>query len=133
MALICRNLYLGMKVKEIILAVALLIGISGFMVTPAVSAEDCGKYSTSIIPCSTGGQSGIDGILLLAINILTAGIVIAAVGGFVYAGVLYSSSGDSQDNIKKAKDIMKNIVIGLLAYGLMYSVLNYLIPGGVFN
>jgi hypothetical protein len=122
-----------MKLKQIILSIALLVSIGCFVIAPIASAEDCGDYSTSILPCSTGGENGINGILLLAINILTAGIGIAAVGGFIYAGVLYSSAGDSQDNIKKAKEVMKNVVIGLLAYGLMYSVLNYLIPGGVFN
>lgn len=122
-----------MKIKQIILTLALLIGISGFIITQTVAAEDCGNYSTSIIPCSTGGQSGINGILLLIINIISSGIGIAAVGGFIYAGVLYSSAGDSQDNIKKAKEIMRNIIVGLLFYGLMYSLLNYLIPGGVFN
>jgi hypothetical protein len=28
---------------------------------------------------------------------------------------------------------IKNVVIGLAAYGLMYVILNFLIPGGIFN
>ncbi len=66
-------------------------------------------------------------------NILTAGIGIAAVAGIVYGSVLYSSAGGNPDGIKKAKEIIQNVILGLLAYALMYAVLNWLIPGGVLN
>jgi len=129
-----------MKIKQTILALALVIGISGFFISPLVSAITCGGVETSVISCpETGGetdditQSGIWGILLLVINILTAGIGVAAVGGIVYGSILYTSAGGDAANVKKAKDIIVNVVIGLVAYAVMYSFLNYIIPGGLFT
>lgn len=98
----------------------------------------CGGVKTSIIKCDQNNETGVGvqgnslwGVLSLAINILTAGIGIAAVAGIIYGAVLYSSAGGGQENVKKAKEIIQNVVIGLLAYGLMYALLNYIIPGGI--
>lgn len=100
--------------------------------------KTCGGVGTSVISCDQDASknlenNGIYGILLIVINILSAGIGIAAVGGVVYAAVLYSSAGANADNVKKAKGMFVNIGIGIVAYILMYSFLNYLIPGGLFN
>ena len=125
-----------MKIKQTIVAIALLLGISCFLVSPVVSAADCvdskgNKYSTSILPCSTDGQSGIWGLLKIVVNILTAGIGIVAVGGVVYGSVLYTTAGGSAEQMKEAKHIIFNVVLGLVAYALMYAFLNYIIPGGL--
>ena len=64
---------------------------------------------------------------------MTAGIGIAAVGGILYGSILYTSSEGSAETTKKARKIISNVVIGLLMYVLMYSFLNYMIPGGMFN
>jgi hypothetical protein len=78
-------------------------------------------------------NSGVWGVLLLAINILTAGVGVAAVGGIVYGSLLYTSAGGSPEQVKKAVGIITNVVIGVIAYALMFSGLNFLIPGGLFN
>lgn len=142
-----------MKIKQTILGLAFIIGFCVMLVSPATYAATCGEGSvelksgqsccggvvTSIISCEQKGvgssleNSGIWGILLLVINILTAGIGVAAVGGLVYAGILYTSAGDSPDGVKKAKTIMINITIGLVTYALMYAGLNFIIPGGLFS
>ena len=102
-------------------------------------AAECGGTTTSIINCGQNNagsdieNNGIWGVLELVINILTAGIGIAAVGGVIYGSVLYASSGANPDNVKKAKTIITNIAIGLIAYGLMYAFLNYIIPGGIIG
>ena len=70
---------------------------------------------------------------MIVLNIMTAGIGILAVGGIVYGGILYASAGDKAEQTKKAIGVITNVVIGIAAYGLMYVLLNFLIPGGVFN
>jgi hypothetical protein len=126
-----------MKIKQTLIALALLIGVGVLLFTPIVSAETCNQgqpneYETSIIPCSTDGQGGVLGILLLIIDILTAGIGIAAVGGIIYGAILYTTASGSMEQTKQAKTIIFNVVIGLVAYALMYSFMNYIIPGGIF-
>ena len=92
---------------------------------------------TSILPstlCDGNSNSGgVWGILLFVLNVLTAGVGIAAVGGFVMVAIMYTTGGDSPERIKKAKDMIVNIVIGLIAFGLMYALLQFIIPGGVFS
>jgi len=105
-----------------------------------VTAATCAGVETSIIGCTQKGgdnasakDSGIWGLLLLALNILTAGVGIAAVGGVVYAAILYTSASDRADQVKQAKDVLQNVAIGIAAYGGMYLLLNFLIPGGIFS
>lgn len=126
-----------MKIKQtilLILATTVLLGV--FMCQPLYA--DCGGVTTSIINCDqSGGNSvedtGVWGVLLLIINILTAGIGIAAVGGIIYGSILYITAGGSLDQTKQAKRIILNVAIGLVVYALMYSFMNFLIPGGMFN
>ena len=102
----------------------------------------CGDVETSIIGgevCKTGGKkdtlegSAIWALLLLAINILTAGVGIAAVGGIVVAGLRYSAARENAGEVTKAKEMILNIAIGLVAYAAMYAFLQFLIPGGIFT
>lgn len=105
-----------------------------------LALADCGGAKTSIINCDQNSKNpanaqdtGVWGLLLLAINIMTAGVGILAVGGVVWAAILYSSSSDSADQTKKAKEIIRNVAIGVVAYAAMYLGLNFLIPGGIFS
>ncbi|HMH70196.1 MAG TPA: hypothetical protein VK502_02260 [Candidatus Saccharimonadales bacterium] len=129
---------MNIKQKVITLALALssLLVISSSL-TP-VALADCGEAKTSVINCATGSgttakDSAIWQVLLIILNIMTAGIGILAVGGIVYGSIMYASAGDKADQTKKAIEVITNVVIGIVAYGLMYVVINFLIPGGLFN
>jgi len=95
--------------------------------------HEYGKCSDGSAPVTKVENTGVWGILLLAINILTAGVGVAAVGGIVYGAILYSSAGGSQEQVKKAVGVITNVVIGVVAYALMFSLLNFIIPGGLFH
>jgi protein-tyrosine phosphatase len=122
---------MNIKPRGPILAVLITILVSSLSMTSLVSAASCGATETVIVACTD--SSGIWGILLLCINILTSGIGIAAVGGIVYGSILYTSSGNDEARLKKAKEIIQNVIIGLIAYVSMYAVLQFIIPGGIFN
>ena len=123
------------------LMLSVTVVAAALVVVPGVYAQQkCGGVDTTVIACTQPGgdnvpidQSGTWGLLLLILNIMTAGVGILAVGGIAYGAVLYSSAGDKAEQTKKAVTIITNVVIGIVAYGLMYSVLQYLVPGGVFN
>jgi len=121
-------------------------GVSPFEGTKPKSSEDIDQYNamynhaygacdlSGTLPSSGDVQgSGIWGILELTLNILTAGIGIAAVGGIIYGAVLYTSAGGSTEQVKKATTVFTNVAIGVIAYALMYALLNFLIPGGLFG
>lgn len=101
---------------------------------PPVEDVDACETETSIIPvdCRTGGNP-IWGLLLLAINILTAGIGIVAIGGIVYAAILWTTAEDKNAQIVKSKETIFNVVVGLVAFALLWAFLQFLIPGGVFS
>lgn len=114
------------------------------MALPVAAQNTCGKDSsgedikTSIINCSQDNSGDINknaiwGVLLIAINVLTAGIGIAAVGGIIYGSILYTTASDDAGQTKKAIETIRNVILGLVAYGLMYIGLNFLIPGGIFS
>lgn len=78
-------------------------------------------------------DSGVMELLKWVLRIMTAGVGIVATGALVYAGILYASASDNASQISQAKTIITNVVIGIVAYGLMILVVNFLIPGGVFG
>lgn len=130
-----------MKIKQtirnLVLGGLLLIPVAFIATTPA--SADCGGVKTAIINCSQGGgggeveDTGLWGVLILTINILTAGVGVLAVAGFVYGGILYVSSGGSPEQVKKARVIFTNVVIGVIAFGGMFTLLNFIVPGGIFR
>lgn len=133
-----RNLVLGGLLLVPVVAAALIPSNSTF------AAGSCGGITTSIINCDQPGKAegetevdiedtGLWGILILTINIMTAGVGVLAVAGFVYGGILYTTSGGNPEGVKKARTVFTNVVIGIISFGLMFALLNFIIPGGVFN
>lgn len=123
--------------QKLLTAIFALIGLVAIPSSSAIAAS-CGGTETSIISCSqtstgtSAKDNGIWGVLLIVLNILTGAVGIAAVGGIVYGAILYTSAADNAQQVKEAMEIIRNVVLGLVAYGLMFIGLNFLIPGGVF-
>ena len=78
-------------------------------------------------------KTGVYLLLVWVLNLMTAGVGIAAVGALVYAGVLYASAEGKSDQVAKAKQIITNTVVGIVVYALMFLVVNWLVPGGVIG
>lgn len=83
--------------------------------------------STSILK----GVSDIDGLLALVVRVLSYGLGAAAVIGVVVAGIMYLTARDNESQVAAAKQRLFNTVIGLVAWVVMFSVVNWLIPGTV--
>ena len=77
-------------------------------------------------------NGGIFELLRWVLRIMTVLVGVGAVGGIVWAGILYGSAGDNTAQTKKAKTIITDTVIGIIAYGLMVIFIQWLVPGGVF-
>lgn len=101
-------------------------------------SSNCGGVKTSVLSCGGSKDSGnVEGggiwqLLLVGVNILTGLVGIAAVGGILYGSILYTTSRGKPEQSKKASMVLANTMMGILAYALMYSLLNFLIPGGMF-
>jgi hypothetical protein len=128
-------------IRTMVAVLLLTFGLTAVLAPVEASAlgnNGC-ETDTSVIKCTNvdeeGGvkQTGLWSILMLVIQILTAGVGVIALAGIVYGSVLYTSAGGSQEQVKKAMTIFTNVVIGVIAYAGMWALLNFLIPGGVFN
>ena len=85
------------------------------------------KASTSILP----GDTDINALLKLVVNILVYGLGALAVIGVVIAGILYLTARDNEQQVAKAKTRLIEIVIGLVAWAMLFTLLQWLVPGGV--
>lgn len=81
----------------------------------------------AIIPDSWG----INEILNMILTTLTAGLAVLATGSIIFAGFLYMTAGNNASQVQKAKTMIFNTVIGIIAYVFMWTILEWLIPGGV--
>ena len=103
------------------------------------SAESkCGGTKTSYLSCPTGSNDTVEDsnfwkLLETALNILAGLVGIVAVGGIVYGAIMYASAQDNESQVQQAKDIIRGVVIGLVAFIGMYALLQYLLPGGIFS
>ena len=134
--------------KKILLSVfaALLIGssiiIPTFSPTPvfAGTACTCKQKDGTEIPgetvdaailknaCDCGNGESVFYILELVVDTMTIGIGILGVIGISITGIQYLTAGGSEEKTRKAKRRMFEIVIGLVAYVLIYAALKWLMP-----
>ena len=123
------------------LCIVAAMGIYYVILAPFTArALECAALPKSICDAADkkAGSSDVSNtaiwkLLLWTLNIMIALVGLAATGAIIYAGILYSSAGGNADMIAKAKKIIMNTVIGIVAFALMYLGLNWLIPGGIFT
>lgn len=94
-----------------------------------------GCVSTAILGsggcvCDNNGSSVIR-ILGLVVDIMSIGIGILGVIGITIVGIQYLTAGGSEEKTRKAKRRMFEIVIGIVAYVLLYWFLKWLLPVGI--
>lgn len=73
--------------------------------------------------------NAITDILKMVVNILSIGVGILGVLGITITGIQYLTAGGSEEKTKKAKRRMFEIILGLVAYVLIYAFLQWLLPG----
>ena len=134
-------------IQTVVLTITMLmIPILTVAVVPApLHAATCGGVAVSILQCDKNEaeadkskktekveETGIWKILILVLNIMTGMVALAAVGGIVYASILYATAEDKSAQVQKAKETMFNVIVGLVLFAGMYAILQFLIPGGIF-
>ncbi|MDQ5982775.1 MAG: hypothetical protein QG549_772 [Patescibacteria group bacterium] len=93
----------------------------------------CGAARTNLIACKGKGEQALGDVLKIIISVLTVIIGIAATGGLAWAAILYAKAEDNASNVSEAKTLIRNIVIGILLYGFMVAIVNWLVPGGLIG
>ncbi len=122
-----------MKQKLTTCLIALTSAVGALLLfSRSVYALDCAVLPSEI--CSKAEDSeAIFALLNFFLTILVVLVGIVAIGMFIWAGILYASGDANSNRVAQAKTIMTNTTIGIIAFGLMYLALNWIIPGGIFN
>lgn len=126
------------------IGIVVLSGLVSLTLSPSsVSAATCGGVETSIISgdicegadveSTDSADNPIVSVFTFVVQVLTGAVGVAAVGALVYAGILYAAAGGDSGQVQKAKTMIKDTVIGIVCYGGMVVLLNFVIPGGVFG
>ncbi|MGI6612189.1 MAG: hypothetical protein ACOX0Z_01250 [Candidatus Nanosyncoccaceae bacterium] len=117
----------------IVMAMFVITLVSFISVPTTIVHADDNKTSDYAILNPPSKEGGISYLLGLIIKILTGLVAVAAVTSIIFAGVQYASAGDSPEKVKAAKDRITQTVIGLLLYIFMFTILEFLIPGGILG
>lgn len=121
----------GVNALVIVLVAAVL---AGARMLPVCAADECGEncVKTAILGtdhcvCDDKGSS-ILYILNLAVDILTMGVGILGVIGITWVGIQYLTAAGNEEQARKAKKRMSQIVVGLIVYALIYAIARWLMP-----
>lgn len=110
-----------------VMAVGVLVPVASVVVSEPVMA-DC--VQTNLFGCVDVDEegSGIKQLLSLIVTVLLYGIGAAAVVGVVWAGILYLTARDNEAQVAKAKTRLIEVAIGLIAWAMLFTILQWLIP-----
>ena len=128
-----------MKLKQTVLGAMTIATLGGGVLSlttaPSVAALECTVLPQYICDATDSDDLETSAtwlLLIFIINILTALIGFVAVAILAYASFIYAAAQSDENEVKKAKDMIRNVVIGLILYALMWSFAQWLIPGGIF-
>lgn len=89
---------------------------------------------TSILPsdwCGDNDGEAIFKILDIILYIMTFGVGILGTLGLITAGIQYTTAGDSEEKTSKAKRKIYEVVLGIVAWALLFVLIKWLLPGGI--
>ena len=72
-------------------------------------------------------------VIMSIFNWLSVGVGTVIIIFVVVGAMQYMTSAGNQDKAKKGIETIRNAIIALFLYFAMWSLINYLVPGGVFN
>ena len=107
--------------------------------TPAISpvttfgAEEKKVEAAILKGCAgkeTDSGEGILCIVFLVLNIMNVLVGVLGIIGIVVVGIQYLTAGGNEEQVRKAKRRLFEIVIGLALYALIAALINWLVPVG---
>jgi hypothetical protein len=94
---------------------------------------DGGACEDPAVQCKSNNCDLINKYVTPAINLLSLSFGVIAAGSLIAGGIQYSTSSGEAQKVTNAKKRIFNTLVAVLAYLFMYSFLEFLIPGGIFN
>jgi len=143
------------KIKKIKLSLTalLILAVPFFLFTPPASAFGVPIPSVNTTcPAGTAGtppncqpiaqpsklQYAVKNTKLVAdiqtiVNFLSAGVAIFITGSIIYAAIRYATAGSQPNTVVEARNRIIDSIVALIAFLLIFSFVQWLIPGGIFK
>lgn len=127
------------KLKQFAISLTVVLGlltpVMPVLVSVPVAACAADEVETNLFGCvpTDDDGSGIKRLLSLVVTVLLYGIGAAAVIGVVVAGIMYLTARDNEAQMAKAKTRLIEVAIGLIAWAMLFTLLQWLIPGFTEN
>ena len=118
--------------KYVTLAIGLQVALAAMKAVPVFAKGDCAK--TAILKINSGCNDGsaMFDILGMVLSVVTYGVGAAAIIGVLITGYQYITARDNSAQVMKAKNRLFQIVIGLVVWVMIWGILQFLLPGGLF-
>lgn len=89
--------------------------------------------TTQCIPTTsnTVQTNPIVAFLKMLLQFLAVGLGLAIVGGFAAGGIVYSTARGNAQQVQKAEEILRNTIIAVVLFIFTFTIVNFLIPGGL--
>lgn len=81
--------------------------------------------------CDACDGGAVFKVVSFFLKVISAGVLVLAVIGIIICGVMLLSARDNAGQVAKAKKRMIEIIIGIVVYALMFTIANFIIPGGI--
>ena len=94
---------------------------------PSALPDDCKPTDGQL----TKDNCGIVRYLVIFINVLSAAAGLVILASVIMGGIQYTTAGSDPQRVAAAKDRIRNAVIALLFFIFGFTLLNYLVPGGI--
>lgn len=109
---------------------------------PHYHGNKCGSVTTTILNCGSNYQgtgkdgldnSGLMGIVVFILNIVTGSVIIAGVGALAWGGFQYASAQGNAQQVQQAISTIRNTIIGVVVFILFVALVEFLSPAKVFG
>lgn len=124
-----------------VITVGIFVALGSIIMPTRVNASCSAQTTDKTARCETVSDCkddlsysncGITRLLVSFINILSGLVGVVVVGVLVVGGIQYSTSAGDPNAAAAAKKRIGNAILALVAFGMMYGFLQWLVPGGVF-
>lgn len=119
------------KVIAVVMAVVLVVASVGMPVMADDEDEDTTTNSSgveaNILTRCASEDDGIQCLLQMVVDIMSAGVGILAFIGISVSGIQYLTAGGSEEKTRKAKRRIFEIVVGLALFVIIYAILKWLL------
>lgn len=129
------------KIRNIVMAVALLFAFAAPAVVPAVALAGTGADIQGGLNCgaelditgntgctaNTTGPSGLQTLLTRAVNIFSIIVGVIAVIMIIVGGLKYITSGGDSGNVSSAKNTILYAIVGLIIVALAQFIVRFIL------